>query len=201
LLRWFGLDVSGVRFILLMLALISGGVASASPGTNSAIREIDGLVARLDAQHKASLAKAPAYYQTYLQNYSVGEWKRLGTGKEFEGEAPIVAKLVGDSVTGHILYYEEQSPSHDWQVYSTCYYRPSSSLALVDWSFRTFYSEKGVRVERRGYFDDTGKRIRMKESQFDLKSQRAVSHRQFHDRDVTLWKSLADIPFMPLTTR
>jgi hypothetical protein len=170
-------------------------------GKDSAIEAIDTFVAHLEAHYGKSLDSSVIYLrpqQDEEHGYAIGDWKRVPAGKSVEHFA-FLGRIVGDSSSGHIVLYEETTPTGDWAAFTCYYYWPSGDLAFVESSLRTFVASEDTRVERKIYFDRRGQQIRLNESHFNLHSDKRIQKKDdFGYWKVTIWKKLADVPFISL---
>jgi hypothetical protein len=179
---------------LRVLLLISVFLPFSSHGqSEDKINEIKARFAEWQPIVKVELEEAPVVYlYAWGENYANEEW----TTQEIKSDEKTLSEThaVIRNKTGSFVYSQIHSFSGDWFTVSENYYDKSGKLFFVFWSMNTFHAEEPVTVEKRLYFDETGKAIKSLQNVYKMNTKEKTDV-SFMDQDVAYKTDFEDLPF------
>lgn len=129
-------------------------------------------------------------------------WKKYATAEEFENsredeESYTVAYIWFKDEVPVAVNFTYSSPSGDWALYVEYVFRADGSTAGIRRELRTFQGD--VIVLTKFLFDEKGKELKKTTEYFDLETQKPIPpNKNFADMEVTLYKSVKELPFAKL---
>lgn len=93
---------------------------------------------------------------------------------------------------GTFMSVDNSSASGDWSTTADYYYNKAGRLYFIFWRMNTFYAEVPLTVEKRLYFDNTGRLIRELKSVYKMNTQEKVDL-SFMDKPVDYKLNLSDL--------
>lgn len=162
------------------------------------IDEIKDLFSAWQPIIKAEIKKAPAVYlYTWGENYENMEWttrELKSDQKQLSEKNSIIRNKLGSYVLREVYSY-----SGDWLVISESYYDTNGNLFFVFWKMNTFQAEEPATIEKRLYFNVSGKILRSLREIYKLNTKQRQNI-SFTDRDVDYeleFKNLAFYDYLP----
>lgn len=179
-------------------AAITPGGASALAPQASEITKIEAYARQLDA---ATKSKRGRYFADVAsENEQTPRWREFKTKREFDKSEAYTAATVWAKPTGEVLVasFSLSSPSGDWAMYNTYYFREDGTLAKLHSELRTFMGNLIVIRDR--LYDPSGKMIQEKTRYQDLKTRKAkrVNQGDYQDMPIEIYLKATDLPFYKL---
>ena len=147
---------------------------------------------------KAEIKNAPSVYlYAWGNNYENMEWTTQETKsdqKRLSEKNSVIRKKIGSFVLTEVYSF-----SGDWFVMSEKYYDKSGNLFFVFWKMNTYQADEPATVEKRLYFDESGKIVRSVQEVYKLNTkQRQDINFMDHEVDYELeFKNLAFHQYLP----
>jgi hypothetical protein len=162
------------------------------------ISKIEAHARQLDRYTKTSRGRY--FAGTASEEEQNPRWREFKTKREFDKAETYSAATVWVKPTGEVAVanFSLSSPSGDWAMYNTYYYRADGTLAKLRSELRTFMGD--VIVMRDRLYDTTGKMIQEKVRYLDLNTRKPkrVKEGDYMAMPLEVYAKSSDLPFYKL---
>ena len=161
---------------------------------DSIIKEIRAKFQKWQPIINKEFADCEKYYNyAWGENYQFDKWfdNKIDNDSLTLSEA---VSIIDKKDLGYFVYVDNYSFSGDWYIAVDYYYNKGGQLYFIYWRLNTFYAEEPLTVEKRLYFDNSGKLIQDLKSVYKMNTKEKIDI-DFMDREIDYKLILTDMDF------